>query len=159
MMVVCDLKYMIGLLASEMYQMLLNKTDEFGKEYVRCSTRTTLRRLRTQDSRSLVAQVRSHHLYDGITVLARVNSVLAVSAMERDLHVVAKNVDANSVNKAVEQKRKTVSAKKMAGAALKKSSADASGRIEIEEKKEECKPTKKEEESARTAQKRRRQPD
>ena len=138
---------------------LWNKNDEFRKEYIKCNTRSTLRRLRTLDGRALGPDEEPPSFGnvsgDRVTMSSKVNSAPTVT-MERDVPVATENVDANPPKKIVEQKNKLLSAKKMAEATSKNSSAEASGRIETEEEKEECKPTKEEEELARKAEQQRR---
>lgn len=135
---------------------LWNKNDEFRKEYIKCNTRSTLRRLRTLDGRALGPDEEPPSFGnvsdDRVTMSAKVNSVPAVATVERDLPVATEHVDAIPLKKVVEQKNKPVSAKKMVEVASKNSSAEASGRTETEEDKEERKPTKEEEELARKAE-------
>ena len=142
---------------------LWNKNDEFRKEYIRCNTRSTLRRLRTLDGRSLgpneepplIPTVFNERVSKG-------NSVSLQSAVEQEkqnVQVETEKVKEKPIVKAVEQKNQTTKSKKpVKPDLLGNGLATVSGRDEIEEaKEEESKLTKEEEELARKAEELRRE--
>lgn len=142
---------------------LWNKNDEFRKEYIRCNTRSTLRRLRTLDGRSLgpneepplIPTVFNERVIKG-------NSVSLQSAVEQEkqnVQVETEKVKEKPIVKAFEQKNQTTKSKKpVKPDLLGNGLATVSGRDEIEEaKEEESKLTKEEEELARKAEELRRE--
>uniref|UniRef100_A0A803L5T8 Uncharacterized protein n=1 Tax=Chenopodium quinoa TaxID=63459 RepID=A0A803L5T8_CHEQI len=133
-----------------------NNNDEFRKEYIKRNMKSTLRRFRTLDGRSLGPDEEPPTLVDvpdnRVNTMAKnpkVNSVGTVPTLERDFPLVAKKVVEESSKKVIEQKNKNALAKKRVETS-KVSLAEPSGRIETEEKKEEQKQLKKEEEHKQT---------
>jgi hypothetical protein len=142
---------------------LWNKDNEFRKEYIRCNTRSTLRRLRTLDGRSLGPDEEPPVIpYFVNERVARDNSVSLQSAAEQEkqnVQVEAEKVKEKSIAKAVEQKNETTKSKRpVKPAPLGSGLATISGRDVIEEaREEERKVTKEEEELARKAEELRRE--
>lgn len=148
---------------------LWNKNDEFRKEYIRCNTRSTLRRLRTLDGRSLGPNEEPPLIptvtYERVT---KDNSVSLLSAVEQEkpveqekqvVQVETEKVKEKSIVKTVEQKNQTTKSKKpVKPDLLGNGLATVSDRDEIEEaREEESKLTKEEEELARKAEELRRE--
>lgn len=143
---------------------LWNKNDEFRKEYIRCNTRSTLRRLRTLDGRSLGPDeqppVIPKVVYERV---AKDKSVSLPSAVEQEKQIVqveTEKVKLISNVKAVEQKKQTInrSEKPVKPAPLGNGIATISSKDEIEEEREEKpKQTKEEEELARKMEELRRE--
>uniref|UniRef100_A0A803LU78 Uncharacterized protein n=1 Tax=Chenopodium quinoa TaxID=63459 RepID=A0A803LU78_CHEQI len=134
-----------------------NNNDEFRKEYIKRNMKSTLRRFRTLDGRSLGPDEEPPALVDvpdyRVNTMAKnpkVNSVGTVPTLERDFPLVAKKVVEESSKKVIEQKNKNALAKKRVETTSKVSLAEPSGRIETEEKEEEQKQLKKEEEHKQT---------
>lgn len=142
---------------------LWNKDDEFRKEYIRCNTRSTLRRLRTLDGRSLGPDEEPPQIpYFVHERVAKDNSVSLQSAVvqeKQNVQVEAEKVMEKPIAKAVEQKNEATKSKKpVKPAPLGNGLATISGRDEIEEaREEEHKLTKEEEELARKAEELRRE--
>ncbi|XP_023918401.1 uncharacterized protein LOC112029955 isoform X2 [Quercus suber] len=162
---------------------LWNKNDEFRKEYIRCNTRSTLRRLRTLDGRSLgpneeppliptVAYERATKDYSRVTkdnsMVNKDNSVSLLSTVEQEkpvkqekqvVQVETEKVKEKSIVNTAEQKNQTTKSKKpVKPDLLGNGLATVSGRDEIEEaREEESKLTKEEEELARKAEELRRE--
>ncbi|KAJ9673205.1 hypothetical protein PVL29_023047 [Vitis rotundifolia] len=143
---------------------LWNNNDEFRKEYIRCNTRSTLRRLRTLDGRSLgpdeeppvLPNSFNERIGRSLFAPTKDSSVLIVSTVEQEKQMVtaeAESADDKSVVKMTNQKNRTAKNKNPAKPATGAVSATISGRDEIEEtKEEEHKQTKEEEELARKAE-------
>ncbi|XP_041022044.1 calponin homology domain-containing protein DDB_G0272472-like isoform X2 [Juglans microcarpa x Juglans regia] len=138
---------------------LWNKNDEFRKEYIRCNTRSTLRRLRTLDGRSLGPDEEPPLIPN--VVYERMHKALPPqSAAEQGKQIVqleTEKVKEKPLTVVVEQKKQTTKSKipvKPLGNGL----ATVSGREEIEEaREEEPKQTKEEEELARKMEQLRRE--
>lgn len=142
---------------------LWNNNDEFRKEYVRCNTRSTLRRLRTLDGRSLgpdeeppvIPNSLNERIGRSLFAPTKDSSVLIVSTVEQEKQMVpaaAETADDKSVVNVTNQKNRTAKNKNPTKSATGAVSATISGRDEIEETKEEHKQTKEEEELARKAE-------
>ncbi|RVW51205.1 Proton pump-interactor 1 [Vitis vinifera] len=142
---------------------LWNNNDEFRKEYVRCNTRSTLRRLRTLDGRSLgpdeeppvIPNFLNERIGRSLFAPTKDSSVLIVSTVEQEKQMVpatAESADDKSVVNVTNQKNRTAKNKNPTKSATGAVSATISGRDEIEETKEEHKQTKEEEELARKAE-------
>ncbi|KAL4650534.1 hypothetical protein ACB092_01G094100 [Castanea dentata] len=155
---------------------LWNKNDEFRKQYIRCNTRSTLRRLRTLDGRSLgpneepplIPTVSYERATKDNSRVTKDNSVSLLSAVEQEkpveqekqvVQVESEKVKEKSIEKTVEQKNQTTKSKKpVKPDLLGNGLATVSGRDEIEEaREEESKLTKEEEESARKVEELRRE--
>ncbi|XP_050268041.1 uncharacterized protein LOC126712661 isoform X1 [Quercus robur] len=155
---------------------LWNKNDEFRKEYIRCNTRSTLRRLRTLDGRSLgpneepplIPTVAYERVTKDNSRVTKDNSVSLLSAVEQEkpvkqekqvVQVETEKVKEKSIVKTAEQKNQTTKSKMpVKPDLLGNGLATVSGRDEIEEaKEEESKLTKEEEELARKAEELRRE--
>ncbi|KAF3945307.1 hypothetical protein CMV_028302 [Castanea mollissima] len=155
---------------------LWNKNDEFRKQYIRCNTRSTLRRLRTLDGRSLgpneepplIPTVSYERATKDNSRVTKDNSVSLLSAVEQEkpveqekqvVQVETEKVKEKSIEKTVEQKNQTTKSKKpVKPDLLGNGLATVSGRDEIEEaREEESKLTKEEEELARKAEELRRE--
>lgn len=155
---------------------LWNKNDEFRKEYIRCNTRSTLRRLRTLDGRSLgpneepplIPTVVYERATKDNSRVTKDNSVSLLSAVEQEkpvkqekqvVQVETEKVKEKSIVKTAEQKNQTTKSKMpVKPDLLGNGLATVSGRDEIEEaKEEESKLTKEEEELARKAEELRRE--
>ena len=146
---------------------LWNKDDEFRKEYIKCNVRSTLRRLRTLDGRSLGPDEEPPLIpYFVNEMVVKDNPVSLQLAAEREkqrekqnVQVEAKKVMEKPIAKAVEQKNEATKSKKpVKPAPLGNGLAIISGRDEIEEaREEEHRLTKEEEESARKAEELRRE--
>ncbi|XP_041017693.1 uncharacterized protein LOC121259938 [Juglans microcarpa x Juglans regia] len=143
---------------------LWNQNDEFRKEYIRCNTRSTLRRLRTLDGRSLGPDEQPPLIpkvvYERV---AKDKPVSLSSAVEQEKQIVqmeTEKVKLFSDVKAVEQKKQTtnISEKPVKPAPLGNGLANVSSKDEIEEIREEKpKQTKEEEELARKMEELRRE--
>ncbi|XP_034675680.1 microtubule-associated protein futsch isoform X2 [Vitis riparia] len=142
---------------------LWNNNDEFRKEYIRCNTRSTLRRLRTLDGRSLgpdeeppvIPNFLNERIGRPLFAPTKDSSVLIVSTVEQEKQMVpaaAESADDKSVVNVTNQKNRTAKNKNPTKSATGAVSATISGRDEIEETKEEHKQTKEEEELARKAE-------
>ena len=143
---------------------LWNNNDEFRKEYIRCNTRSTLRRLKTLDGRSLGPDeeppVLPNSLHDfGRSIYAptKDSSVPTVSTVEQEKQMVPaeaeRAADDISRMKVAIQKNQTGKKKNHTKPATGAVSATISGSELIEEtKEEEHKQTKEEEELARRAE-------
>lgn len=135
---------------------LWNKNDDFRKEYVRCNNRSTLRRLRTSDGRSLGPDEEPPIIPD-IVRATKDNLATVVSTPEQAKRVApveSEKPDDKSAKKVGQPKIEIAKIKKPVKPALSEiSPATASGRNEIEDEKvEEPKLTKEEEEVARKAE-------
>lgn len=139
-----------------------NKDDDFRKEYVRCNTRSTLRRLRTLDGRSLGPDeeppVISYMVNDR---LKKNNSVAPTSTLEQEKQVapVKAEISDKSVAKVEERKNKKAKTKDPAQhASSGNGPTTIPGWVEVEEEREEEKReeekklSKEEEELARKAE-------
>ncbi|XP_075651152.1 uncharacterized protein LOC142621698 [Castanea sativa] len=155
---------------------LWNKNDEFRKQYIRCNTRSTLRRLRTLDGRSLgpneepplIPTVSYERATKDNSRVTKDNSVSLLSAVEQEkpveqekqvVQVESEKVKEKSIEKTIEQKNQTTKSKKpVKPDLLGNGLATVSGRDEIEEaREEESKLTKEEEELARKVEELRRE--
>ncbi|XP_042992478.1 calponin homology domain-containing protein DDB_G0272472-like isoform X1 [Carya illinoinensis] len=140
---------------------LWNKNDEFRKEYIRCNTRSTLRRLRTLDGRSLGPD-EEPPLIPNIVYERVHNALPPQSAAEQGKQIVqleTEKVKGKPLTVYVEQKKQTTKSKvPVKPAPLGNGLATVSGREEIEEaREEEPKQTKEEEELARKMEQLRRE--
>ncbi|KAJ7948875.1 Proton pump-interactor 1 [Quillaja saponaria] len=136
---------------------LWNKNDEFRREYVKNNTRSTLRRLRTLDGRSLSPDEKPpiiRHAVNKRTV--KCETVSDPSALEKKNEVVsllADKVERKSVAKVVEQRNQITKSKRPAKSAPSGNRlVTVSGWDEIEDVGEEPKRTKEEEELAQKAE-------
>ncbi|XP_034215175.1 apical junction molecule isoform X4 [Prunus dulcis] len=135
---------------------LWNKNDDFRKEYVRCNNRSTLRRLRTSDGRSLGPDEEPPIIPD-IVRATKDNLATVLSTPEQAKRVApveSEKPDDKSAKKVGQPKIEIAKTKKPVKPATSEiSPATASGRNEIEDEKvEEPKLTKEEEELARKAE-------
>ncbi|BFG30489.1 hypothetical protein CerSpe_167630 [Prunus speciosa] len=135
---------------------LWNKNDDFRKEYVRCNNRSTLRRLRTSDGRSLGPDEEPPIIPD-IVRATKDNLATVLSTPEQAKRVPpveSEKPDDKSAKKVGQPKIEIAKTKKpVKPASSEISPATASGRNEIEDEKvEEPKVTKEEEELARKAE-------
>ncbi|CAL9028408.1 unnamed protein product [Prunus brigantina] len=135
---------------------LWNKNDDFRKEYVRCNNRSTLRRLRTSDGRSLGPDEEPPIIPD-IVRATKDNLATVLSTPEQAKRVApveSEKPDDKSAKKVGQPKIEIAKTKKpVKPASSEISPATASGRNEIEDDKvEEPKLTKEEEELARKAE-------
>ncbi|XP_042508078.1 cingulin-like [Macadamia integrifolia] len=147
---------------------LWNKNDEFRKEYIRCNTMSTLRRLRTLDGRSLgpdeeppvIHTVVDERVQNALAASSHIDSKLVISPSEPEKLVVppgAEKGDIKSVVK-VQQENATTKLKKASKpTAMENGLATFSGREEKEEVEEENKKSKEEEELVRKAEELRRE--
>lgn len=145
---------------------LWNNNDEFRKEYVNSNIRSTLRRLKTVDGRSLgpdeEAPLLPHFLNDRV---AKNISLTQTSALEREeteqvVPIKSEKVDDKPLPVVCEQRDQTAKFKKPAKPSCPENvSTTVSGRDdESEEAKEEVrKLTKEEEEMARKAEEKRKE--
>lgn len=145
---------------------LWNNNNEFRKEYVNSNIRSTLRRLKTLDGRSLgpdeEAPLVRPFLNDRV---AKNISLTQISALKREkteqvVSIKSEKVDDKPLLEVREQRDQTAKLKKLAKPSLPENvSATVSGRDdEIEEAKEEVpKLTKEEEEMARKAEEKRKE--
>ncbi|CAO2837946.1 unnamed protein product, partial [Amaranthus hypochondriacus] len=144
----------------EKFMELWSKNEEFRKEYIKCNMKSTLRRFRTLDGRSLGPDEEPPSLVNGSdyrsNTSAKVNLTETVS-LERDFPLIEKKVEEESSKKVVEQKIKPALVKNKGEPTTKNSLVEPSGKIEQEEKNDEQKLTKEEEEAARIAEERKRQ--
>ncbi|KAA8514752.1 hypothetical protein F0562_017931 [Nyssa sinensis] len=144
---------------------LWNKNDEFRRDYVRGNIRSTLRRLRTLDGRSLGPDEQPpvlSNVMDGRRVdrsfssPVKVNSVYLTPSLEEEKQgstVDSEKVDIKSMAKVAEQKNLMAKTKKPAKPVLGNGSVTVSGMGEAEEaKEEEHKQTKEELELDRRAE-------
>ncbi|CAO2819386.1 unnamed protein product, partial [Amaranthus hypochondriacus] len=142
----------------EKFMELWNKNDEFRTKYVKCNKRSTLRRFRTLDGRSLGPDEEPPSLEDFSNnrdnASAKIDGNTTVS-LKRDFPLAAKKVDEKSVMNVAEQNIKPVRAKNRVEPTFKNKLAEPSGRIEPE--KEDHKLTKEEEELVRKAEEKKRE--
>ncbi|GFS38168.1 hypothetical protein Acr_00g0056100 [Actinidia rufa] len=140
---------------------LWNKDDEFRKEYLRCNTRSTLKRFRTSDGRALGPDEEPavlHNVVDKRIDRSRSTTdkgdteLLTVILEQEKLvsSVAGQETGAKSTAKVAEQTDHTEKTKKPRKHNLRTGSATFSGRDEIEGmSEEEPKQTKEEQELAR----------
>ncbi|XP_050376107.1 uncharacterized protein LOC126793588 [Argentina anserina] len=137
----------------ETFMELWNTNDDFRKEYIKCNTRSTLRRLRTLDGRQLgpdeeppvipdIVRVTRHNLAASVVSTTepakRVAIVESEEPNDKSVEIVERNNETAKIKKPV----------KVASSGI--SQATVSGRTEIvEEIVEDPKPTKEEVELAR----------
>ncbi|MBA0849776.1 hypothetical protein Goshw_020602 [Gossypium schwendimanii] len=145
----------------EKFMELWNNNDEFRKEYIRCNTRSTLRRLRTLDGRALgpdeeppvipaIPKVVNERVDKDQTVSS---STLEEQTQEKTAPAKAEIAKAKPAAKSMEQKNLTSKSEKPAKSVPPASgSTTASSRDKIEEAEEKPKITKEEEEMARKAE-------
>lgn len=138
---------------------LWNNDDEFRKEYIRCNVRSTLRRLRTLDGRSLgpdeVPPVIPHSMNGRIDKDKTVPQVSTLGEERQEIVVTVEStkMEDNATINAGEQKKQRKTKNPVNSAPLASVSAPVSNRDEIEEvREEEPKPTKEEEELVRKAE-------
>ncbi|KAB1203475.1 Proton pump-interactor 1 [Morella rubra] len=141
---------------------LWNENDEFRKEYIRCNTRSTLRRLRTLDGRSLGPDEEPPLIPNVVKERVAMGNTLSLPSLQPEKHIVqveTVEVKGKVVPDAVEQKKQTTKSKKPVKLSpLGNGLATVSGRDEIEEvREEEPKLTKQEEELARKREELRRE--
>ncbi|XP_057521364.1 uncharacterized protein LOC130801513 isoform X2 [Amaranthus tricolor] len=142
----------------EKFMDLWNKNDEFRTKYVKCNRRSTLRRFRTLDGRSLGPDEEPPSLEDFSNNKDNASAKIGLNttvSLKRDFPLVAKKVDEKSVMNVAEQKIKPVRAKNRVEPTSKNKLAEPSGRIEPE--KEDHKLTKEEEELVRKAEEKKRE--
>ncbi|PPS08478.1 hypothetical protein GOBAR_AA12179 [Gossypium barbadense] len=144
----------------EKFMELWNNNDEFCKEYIRCNTRSTLRRLRTLDGRALgpdeeppvipaIPKVVNEQVAKDQTVSS---STLEERTQEKTAPAKAEIAKAKPAAKSMEQKNLTSKSEKPVKSVPPASgSTTASSRGKIEEAEEKPKITKEEEEMARKA--------
>eukprot|EP00257_Ricinus_communis_P015519 XP_015573456.1 uncharacterized protein LOC8269958 [Ricinus communis] len=133
---------------------LWNNNDEFRKDYIRCNLRSTVRRLRTLDGRSLGPDEEPPVIPNFVSErFARRNVVPSISTLQEE-KIIAPTETENKDDKSIAKvKNPTAKSKKPAKHALGNSMATVSNRVEIEEEGvEEHKLTKEEEELARKAE-------
>lgn len=133
---------------------LWNKDDDFRKEYIKCNTRSTLRRLRTLDGRSLGPDEEPPVIPDIVRVTRHNMATAVVPTPEPEKRVaIVESEEPNdkSAMEIVEQTNEIAKNKKPVKVASSGiSQATVSGRNVIEEERVEGpKPTKEEEELAR----------
>ncbi|PSS17188.1 Proton pump-interactor like [Actinidia chinensis var. chinensis] len=140
---------------------LWNKDDEFRKEYLRCNTRSTLKRFRTSDGRALgpdeepavLPNVVDKRIDRSLSTTDKGDTELLTVILEQEKlvsSVAGRETDAKSTAKVAEQTDQTEKNKKPGKHNLRTGSATFSGRDEIEEmSEEEPKQTKEEQELAR----------
>ncbi|KAH1121125.1 hypothetical protein J1N35_004285 [Gossypium stocksii] len=145
----------------EKFMELWNNNDEFRKEYIRCNTRSTLRRLRTLDGRALgpdeeppvipaIPKVINERVAKDQTVSS---STLEEQTPEKTAPAKAEMPKAKPAAKSMEQKNLTSKSEKPVKSVPPASgSTTASSRDKIEEAEEKPKITKEEEEMARRAE-------
>lgn len=145
---------------------LWNTDDEFRKEYVRCNMRSTVRRLRTLDGRSLgfeeeplvlPSYVDERVVRRLVSIPSQAKSISMVATVEQEKQVSSaedKQAGGKSTEKVVEQKSQTVKTQETAKPTVVSGSATVSGRDENEEdrKDEEKIQTREEQELARKAE-------
>ncbi|GAB4834678.1 hypothetical protein Ancab_032941 [Ancistrocladus abbreviatus] len=122
----------------ETFMELWNKNDEFRREYVRCNTASTLRRLRTLDGRSLGPDEEPPSL--GVVDKSTTHPSTNINAI-KNIPVVEHNL----ATKAEIEPKKPVKETVIAGKRAKPTpprNAEASTSIVVEEEKEEQKPSK-----------------
>ncbi|KAA3467471.1 Calcium-dependent protein kinase 2 [Gossypium australe] len=146
---------------AEKFMELWNNNDEFRKEYIRCNTRSTLRRLRTLDGRALgpdeeppvipaIPKVVNERVAKDQTVSS---STLEERTQEKTAPAKAEIAKAKPAAKSMEQKNVTSKSEKPVKSVPPASgSTTASSRDKIEEAEEKPKITKEEEEMARKAE-------
>ncbi|XP_027360418.1 titin homolog [Abrus precatorius] len=143
---------------------LWNKNDGFRRDYVRCNTRSTLRRLQTVDGRSLGPDEEPPVIPNAITERAsKSNSMISQSTMEQE----KKSISTESVNKKDEpiskvvvqrnERNQTTKAKKPAKSAPLEMSVACWGDVSDDDTKEEPVRTKEEEEQILKAEKARKE--
>ncbi|XP_043708959.1 uncharacterized protein LOC122658125 isoform X2 [Telopea speciosissima] len=146
---------------------LWNKNDEFRKEYIRCNTMSTLRRLRTLDGRSLgpdeeppvIHTVLDERVDSALVTSSHIDSALVVSPSEPENSVVPPAAEKGEVKSVVKVQQENATAKPKKASkptALENGLATFSGREE-KEVEEENKKTKEEEELARKTEELRRE--
>ncbi|MBA0550191.1 hypothetical protein Golob_021158 [Gossypium lobatum] len=145
----------------EKFMELWNNNDEFRKEYIRCNTRSTLRRLRTLDGRALgpdeqppvipaIPKVVNERVAKDQTVSS---STLEEQTQEKTAPAKAEMAKAKPAAKSMEQKNLTSKSEKPVKSVPPASgSTTASSRDKIEEAEEKPNITKEEEEMARKAE-------
>ncbi|KAM5574051.1 hypothetical protein ABKV19_013523 [Rosa sericea] len=138
----------------ETFMELWNTNEAFRKEYTKCNTRSTLRRLRTLDGRSLGPDEEPPVIPDIVRVTRHNMAAAVVSTPEPAKRVaVVESEEPNDISavEIVEQNNDTAKIKKPVKVASSGiSQATVSGRNEIEKEiVEDPKPTKEEEELAR----------
>ncbi|KAH7523349.1 uncharacterized protein LOC107416050 [Ziziphus jujuba] len=136
---------------------LWNRNDDFRKEYIRCNTRSTLRRLGTLDGRSLGPDEEPPVIpYIVHERVAKNNSVAPISTQEQEKQVViveAEKPDKSAAKIEERENQKAKTKKPAKHASLGNGPPAISGWIEIEEaREEEKKLTKEEAELARKAE-------
>ncbi|XP_059636349.1 uncharacterized protein LOC132278552 isoform X2 [Cornus florida] len=155
----------------ERFMELWNKDDEFRRDYVKCNTRSTLRRLNTLDGRSLgpdeeppvlpnlVNERVDRSLFNRVKANAmsvKANAVSVISTIEQvkqGSSMEGEAADGKAAVKVEKQKNQAVKTKEPAKPVVETGSATVSGRVESEEtKEEEPKQTKEEQELARKAE-------
>ncbi|XP_024174859.1 calponin homology domain-containing protein DDB_G0272472 isoform X2 [Rosa chinensis] len=138
----------------ETFMELWNTNEDFRKEYTKCNTRSTLRRLRTLDGRSLGPDEEPPVIPDIVRVTRHNMAAAVVSTPEPAKRVaIVESGEPNDISavEIVEQNNDTAKNKKPVKVASSGiSQATVSGRNEIEKEiVEDPKPTKEEEELAR----------
>ncbi|KAI8549085.1 hypothetical protein RHMOL_Rhmol07G0323600 [Rhododendron molle] len=137
---------------------LWNKDDEFRKEYLRCNTRSTLRRFRTSDGRALGPDeepIALPNFVDDRSLPTPYNetSELPISTLEQEKQgstMAGEGTYSKSTVKVVEQIDQTANAKKPGKPTLRTGVETVSGRDKAEEMSEvEPKKSKEEQELAR----------
>lgn len=132
---------------------LWNGDVEFRKEYIRCNTRSTLRRLGMPDGRSIGPDDKPPVIPPAYDKLAKAKPVLHISSTEQEKPVVP--VEAEKVNdktevKVVEPKNQPTKSLKSKKSAPTREPAVDFDMVEIEKEIEiESKPSKEEEERVR----------
>ncbi|XP_052188153.1 uncharacterized protein LOC127798662 [Diospyros lotus] len=140
---------------------LWNKNDEFRKEYIRCNTKSTLRRLRTLDGRALgpneepivLPNVVDEKVDRSSSISGNVDSdfpVLPAGQEKQASAMESEETDSKPVATVTKQMDKTAKATQPGKPTLRNGLATDSGRDESEEMpEEEHKKTKEEQELAR----------
>ncbi|GMH09252.1 hypothetical protein Nepgr_011093 [Nepenthes gracilis] len=141
----------------EKFMEMWNKNDEFRRDYIRSNTRSTLRRFKTLDGRSLGIDERPPSLggvaRECLNSSNKVNPEATVSSAERESLVKTEIAVDKPVKKVVQQNNLTAIARKSSKPIPSIDGfAEASRRIEVEKDKEEQKLSKEEVELARKAQ-------
>ncbi|KAH7846259.1 hypothetical protein Vadar_011826 [Vaccinium darrowii] len=145
---------------------LWNKDDEFRNEYLRCNTRSTLRRFRTSDGRALGPDEEPTALPNfvddrSLPTPCNETSELPISTLEQEKQgstMADKGTDSKSTVKVVEQTDHTANTKIPGKPALRAGVEIVSGRDKVEEMSEvEPKKTKEEQELARKEEELRKQ--
>jgi len=144
---------------------LWNKSDDFRRDYVRCNTRSTLRRLQTLDGRALGPDEEPPVIPNVITVRTSKNiSVVSQSTLEQEKKspsTESVNTKDEPVSKVVVQKTETIQTTKAKNptkpSPLEKPVARWGDESDEEVKKEEPVRTKEEEELLLKAEKARKE--